>query len=318
MKPSLKIRDFLNQYQHKLQLEFTSREIGLEREIKLSRQAADTFDAADYFNVIRTSSVVLVGYQESRYIHKLDSSEQRKLFKTLFRGPVCVIICSHGNPLPGAMVELCETQEIAVLHSALSDSELLDNTRYLLSRELAESVNQHGVFLDVYSLGVFITGKAAVGKSELALALISRGHRLISDDVTLFSRSAPELVEGSSPQLLTDFMEVRGLGVVNIRAMFGANALKRNMPLNLIINMVALDADNGVSFDRLGNNLNTRNILGLPFTEVTLPVAPGRNLAVLVEAAARNHLLQASGYNAAEDLIAGQNQALARDFETSG
>ena len=318
MRPSLKIRDFLNQYQHKLQLEFTSREVGLEREIKLSRQASDTFDAADYFNVIRTSSVVLVGYQESRYIHNLDSGEQRKLFKTLFHGPVCVIICSHGNPLPEAMVELCEAQEIAVLHSALSDSELLDNTRYLLARELAESVSQHGVFLEVYSLGVFITGKAAVGKSELALALISRGHRLISDDVTLFSRSAPDLVEGSSPQLLTDFMEVRGLGVVNIRAMFGANALKRNMPLNLIINMVAMDGDNSVNFDRLGNNLNTRNILGLPFTEVTLPVAPGRNLAVLVEAAARNHLLQASGYNAAEDFIARQNQAIARDFEASG
>ncbi len=318
MRPSIKIRDFLNQYQHKLQLDFTSREVGLEREIKLSRQAADTFDAADYFNVIRTSSVVLVGYQESRYIQKLDIGEQRKLFKTLFHGPVCVIICSHGSSLPEAMVELCETQEIAVLQSALSDSELLDNTRYLLSRELAESASQHGVFLEVYSLGVFITGKAAVGKSELALALISRGHRLISDDVTLFSRSAPELVEGSSPKLLTDFMEVRGLGVVNIRAMFGANALKRNMPLNLIINMVALDADNGVNFDRLGNNLNTRNILGLPFAEVTLPVAPGRNLAVLVEAAARNHLLQASGYNAAADLIARQNRAIATDFETSG
>jgi HPr kinase/phosphorylase len=317
MTPSLKIHDFLNRYQHKLQLEFTSREVGLEREIKLSRQASDTFDAADYFNIIRTPSVVLVGYQESRYIHRLNQIEQRNLFKTLFHGPVCVIICSHGNLLPSAMVKLCETQEIAVLESALSDSELLDNTRYLLSRELAENISQHGVFLDVYSLGVFITGESAVGKSELALALISRGHRLVADDVTLFSRSAPEQVEGSSPRLLTDFMEVRGLGVVNIRAMFGANALKRSMPLHLIIHMVALDGDNNANFDRLGNNLKTRNLLGIPFTEITLPVAPGRNLAVLVEAAARNHLLQTSGYNAAEDFIARQNDAIARDFETS-
>ena len=316
MRPSLKIRDFLDQYQHKLQLEFTSRKVGLEREIKLSRQAADTFDAADYFNVIRTSSVVLVGYQESRYIERLNRDEQRKLFKTLFHGPVCIIICSHGNALPQAMVELCEEQEIAVLQSALSDSELLDNTRYLLTRDLAENVSRHGVFLEVYGLGVFLTGEAAVGKSELALALISRGHRLISDDVTLFSRSAPDLVEGSSPQLLTDFMEVRGLGVVNVRAMFGANALKRNMPLNLIINMVALDGENVANFDRLGNNLKTRTILDLSFPEVTLPVAPGRNLAVLVEAAARNHLLQANGYNAAEDLIERQNNAIAGDFDS--
>ena len=157
----------------------------------------------------------------------------------------------------------------------------------------------------------FITGKAAVGKSELALALISRGHRLISDDITRFSRTTPDLVEGSSPQLLTDFLEVRGLGIVNVRAMFGANALKRDMPLSLIINLVTLDRDNNAAFDRLGDQQKTREILGLQFPEVTLPVAPGRNLAVLVEAAARNYLLQDNDYNAAQDLIARQNQAIA-------
>lgn len=316
MTPSLTIRDFLNQYQHKLQLGFTSRQIGLEREIMLSRQAADTFDAADYFNVIRTSSVVLVGFQESRYIQKLSLEKQTSLFQTLFRGPVCVIICSHDNSLPAAMVQLCESRDIAVLQSALSDSELLDNTRYLLARALAESTSEHGVFLEVYSLGVFITGKAAVGKSELALALISRGHRLIADDVALFSRTAPDTVEGSSPQLLTDFMEVRGLGVVNVRAMFGANSLRPNMPLSLIINMVAMDQNNKTDFDRLGNQQNTRGILGLEFPEINLPVAPGRNLAVLVEAAARNHLLQTNGYNAAQDLIARQNRAIAHSDES--
>ena len=173
------------------------------------------------------------------------------------------------------------------------------------------------MYLDVYSLGIFITGKAAVGKSELALALISRGHRLVADDVTLFARNAPDLVEGRSSHLLTDFMEVLGLGVVNIRAMFGANALKRSMPLSLIINMVELDANNSIDFDRIGNNLETRSILGLDFPVITLPVAPGRNLAVLVEAAARNHLLQTSGYNAAQDLVSRQNRAINGDAETS-
>jgi HPr kinase/phosphorylase len=317
MSPSLKIHQFLNQYQHKLKLKFTSRQIGLDHEIQLSRLAADTFDAADYFNVIRTSSIVVVGYQESRYIHRLDTDEQIKLFKTLFRGPVCVIICSQGNLLPEAMIALCESREIPVLQSALSDSELLDNTRYLLSRALAENTNEHGVYIEVYSLGVFITGKTAVGKSELALSLISRGHRLISDDVTLFTRSTPDLVEGRSPQLLTDFMEVRGLGVVNVRSMFGANSLKRSRPLSLIINMVELDQNNHTEFDRLGNSLNTRNILGLEFPQITLPVAPGRNLAVLVEAAARNHLLRIGGYDAAQDFITRQNQAIAQDFDAA-
>jgi len=318
MRPALKVSEFLNQHRPKLKLEFTSREVGLEREIQISRPAADTFDATDYFNVIRTSSVVLVGYQESRYFETLSLEQQTALFKTLFHGPVCIIICSQGNALPAAMVTLCESRQIAVMQSALSDSELLDITRELLSHALAESSNQHGVFLEVYSLGVFITGKAAVGKSELALALISRGHRLISDDVTRFARTALDLVEGSSPQLLTDFLEVRGLGIVNVRAMFGANALKRSMPLSLIVNLVTLDHDNSAEFDRLGDKRKTRDILGVEFPEVTLPVAPGRNLAVLVEAAARTYLLQATDYNAAQDLIARQNQAIARDVESSG
>lgn len=310
MRPALKIRDFLDQYQQKLKLEFISRRIGLDREIQLSRQAADTFDAADYFNVIRTSSVVLVGYQESRYFATLAPEQLSALFKTLFHGPVCVIVCSHGNALPAEMVALCESRDIAVLQSALSDSELLDDTRHLLTQALAASCNEHGVYLAVYGLGVFITGKAAVGKSELALALISRGHRLIADDVTRFSRMSPDLVEGRSPQLLADFLEVRGLGIVNIRAMFGANALLRDMPLNLIINLVTLDQDNKAAFDRLGDERRTREILGLPFPEITLPVAPGRNLAVLVEAAARNYLLQDNDYNAAQDLIERQNRAI--------
>lgn len=313
MRPALTIREFLKQYQHKLNLSFSSREIGLEREIKLSRQAVDTFDAADYFNVIRTPSIAVVGYQETRYINGLEEDAQASLFDTLFRGPVCAIICSLDNRLPTAMIRRCEEREIPVLQSALSDSELLENTRYLLSRALAEHSNEHGVYLDVYSLGVFITGKTAVGKSELALALISRGHRLIADDVTRFSRIAPDIVEGRSPQLLADFLEVRGLGVVNIRAMFGANSLKKDMPLSLIINLVELDRENSAEFDRLGHISRKRDILGLEFAEVTLPVAHGRNLAVLVEAAARNHLLQISGYNSAQDFIQRQNQAITRD-----
>ena len=316
MRPSLEIREFLHQYQQKLQLTFASAEIGLNRHVKLSRQAGDTFEAVDYFNVIRTSSVVVVGYQESRFIKKLSFDEQTKLLKTLFQGPVSTIITSQGNDLPAAMLRLCEDNNISVLQSALNDSELLDNTRYYLSQVLAEHSEEHGVYLEVYSLGVFLTGESGVGKSELALSLISRGHRLIADDITRFTRVSPDVIDGNSPALLTDFMEVRGLGIVNIRAMFGANALKRNKSLKLIVKMVQLTNDNSAQFERIGDSLNTVNILGLEIPEVTLPVAPGRNLAVLVEAAARNHLLNMNGYNAAEEFIKRQNQAIEKNRQS--
>jgi len=310
---TLGIDEFFKRYQKKLALSPPSAIVGQTREIKLSRQAGNTFEAVDYFNVIRTSSIVVVGYQESRYINKLGLDEQTRLFKTLFQGPVCSIITSRGNDLPAAMVKLCEQQGIPVFGSELDDSDLLDNTRYYLSHALAEHSDEHGVYIEVYSVGVFIIGDSGVGKSELALALIARGHRLISDDITRFSRIYPDVIDGRSPDLLTDFMEVRGLGIVNIRAMFGANSLKRNKALRLIINMVQLTSDNSDQFDRLGNTINTRNILGLEIPEVTLPVAPGRNLAVIVEAAARNHLLNMNGYNAAEDFIERQHQAINRN-----
>jgi HPr kinase/phosphorylase len=316
MRPALEIREFLNRYQKKLQLSFSTAEVGLEREIKLSRQARDTFEAVDYFNVIRTSSVVVVGYQEARFINKLPADDQKKLLRTLFQGPVSTIIMSQDNRMPETMIRQCEDHNIPVFQSALSDSELLDNSRYLLSHVLAEHVDEHGVYIEVYSLGVFLTGESGVGKSELALALITRGHRLISDDVTRFSRLSPDLVDGRSPSLLSDFMEVRGLGIVNIRAMFGANVLKKSKALRLIIKMVKLTSDNSTQFDRVGDSTQTRNILGLEIPEVTLPVAPGRSLAVLVEAAARNHLLNLNGYNAAEEFIKRQNRAIQDNQKT--
>ncbi|MCP4487225.1 MAG: HPr(Ser) kinase/phosphatase [Gammaproteobacteria bacterium] len=313
MTPSLEIEEFLTRYQKKLALSFTSGVVGQQRQIKLSRLTSDSYEAVDYFNVIRTSSVVVVGYQESRYIHKLSPNEQTRLFKTLFRGPVSAIITSQGNSLPKNMVELCEQHDICVFASALNDSDLLDNIRYFLSNALAEQSDEYGVYMEVYSVGVFLTGDSGVGKSELALALIARGHRLISDDVTRFSRTSPNAIDGRSPSLLTDFMEVRGLGIVNIRAMFGANSLRENKSLRLIVNMVQLTESNSNQFDCIGNIVDTRKILGVDIPEVTLPVAPGRNLAIIVEVAARNHLLNINGYNAAEDFIQRQRHAIQRN-----
>jgi HPr kinase/phosphorylase len=293
MKSSLKIVKFFEHYQHKLQLSFASLPVGLEREIMVSRQTSDTFEAVDYFNVIRTSSIVVVGYQESRYISKLTQQEQTKLLKTLFQGPVSTLIISAENQLPESMIRQCEQQNIPVFKSCLHDSELLDKTRHYLTPVLAEHVDEHGVYVEVYSLGLLLTGESGVGKSELALALVAKGHRLISDDITRFSRISPDVINGECSSLLSGFMEVRGLG--------------------LMVHMVSLTDENATQFDRLGNNIATRNVLGLEIPEVTLPVAPGRNLAVLVEAAARNHLLNINGYNAAEDFIQRQDIAIAEN-----
>lgn len=310
MPSSVKIRDFHQRYQKRLQLSYASGQIGQDREIRLATSENESFQAVDYLNIIRPSSVVVIGHQESNYLSSLSQFDQQQLFDQLNSGPLCAIILSRGAQLDESVIRYVAGLSIAVFRSELEDADLLSNLHYFLNQALADTTTEHGVFLEVFSIGTFITGHSGVGKSELALSLISRGHRLIADDITEFSRISPEIIDGMHPGLSNDFMEVRGLGILNIRAMYGSNALRRNKTLRMIVNMVEFTAENQHQFDRLGTNQQTRNILGLEIPELTLPVAPGRNLTSLVEAAARNHILRLGGYNSAEDFIQRQRRAI--------
>ena len=190
--------------------------------------------------------------------------------------------------------------------------ELVTKLRFYLARELADRMILHGVFMEVMSVGVLITGESSVGKSELALELVSRGHRLIADDAPEFRRIAPDTLEGRCPPVLQDFLEVRGLGILNIRQMYGDASIKRQKFLRLIIHLRPLTEESQRNLDRINGESSTTRLLGVEITETTLPVAPGRNLGVMVEAAVRNFLLHEAGYNAAEDMI-GRQKALLGD-----
>jgi HPr kinase/phosphorylase len=180
--------------------------------------------------------------------------------------------------------------------------------RIYLSRVLAQSTTLHGVFMDVLELGVLITGASAIGKSELALELISRGHGLVADDVVELQQVAPDTIQGRCPPMLRDFLEVRGLGVLNIRSIFGETAVRPRRALRLI---VQLDPpEDAEPKDRLATRAGTQDILGVEIPTVTLAVAPGRNLAVLVEAAVRNHILLSRGINSTAEFIRRQEEAM--------
>ncbi len=310
MRSKLTIGQFYQQYKDSLILSFVSEQVGLDSEISLSTNIAKSFEAVDYLNVIRPSSVALIGHQESKFLRSLSEEKQYKLLSRLFSGPTCVLLLSKNETLDKHLIEYAVEQRVPVLYSDLSDAPLLESCRYFLSIALAEHTIEHGVFIEVHSVGIFIRGDSGIGKSELALALIAKGHRLISDDVTRFTQIGPKVLDGHSPGILTDFMEVRGLGIVNIRAMFGSNSVKRNKTLRLVIKLSKYTNENKHQFDRLGIEEHTHKILGIDVPEVTLPIASGRNIAVLVETAARNHLLNMNGYNAPEDFIERQRQAI--------
>ncbi len=310
MQSNLTVHEFHQRFQKRLQLSFASGQVGLDRQIQLSTSDDDSYEAVDYLNIIRPSSVIVIGKRESAYLVTLKLDKQKQLFDNLFNGPVSTLILSRDANLSEDSIRYCARASVSVLRSEMQDADLLGNLRYFLNQSLAEKTTEHGVYLEVHSIGTFITGESGVGKSELALSLISRGHRLIADDIAEFARIAPGVIDGIHPGMTNDFMEVRGLGILNIRAMFGANALKRNKTLRLIVNMVEFTSENSHQFDRLGSAHETRSILGVEIPELTLPVAPGRNLAILVEAAARNHLLQLNGYHASDDFIEQQRRAI--------
>ena len=168
----------------------------------------------------------------------------------------------------------------------------------------------HGVFMEVHGLGLVLTGESGIGKSELALELITRNHRLIADDAPEFSRIGPDIVRGTCPDTLRDFLEVRGLGIMNIRAMYGNNAIKTRQDLHLIIQLKKMMDEELQKVDRLEGDAGHKNILDVEIPMVTLPTGSGRNLAVLVEAAARHHILLRKGYNASESFIDRQQESI--------
>ena len=256
-----------------------------------------------HLNLIHPNLIQVLGASEVQYLMELrEISRQDAVRQLLSHEPDCIIV-AEGQPVPEELLQACNLSKIPLLTSPLSSNQITEDLHYYLSNLLAEVITLHGVYLEVMSIGVLLTGDSGVGKSELALELITRGHRLIADDAPEFSRIAPDIINGTCPKALIDFLEVRGLGVLNIRELFGAGALRSNKYLRVIIRLERLEHDRVLKLDRLEGSYSTRKVLGIDIPEITLPVAPGRNLAVLVECAARNHILRMGGYNSSEDFM---------------
>jgi HPr kinase/phosphorylase len=275
-------------------------------EIKVSDHAT----LIGHLNLIHKNIIQVIGKTECEYMQNLDEDFRNKVLQQLFSGYTVAIIIADGLPAPDILIDSANKGNVPLLSCKTDSSEVVDIARFYLHEMFSDKEVVHGVLLEVLGTGVLLTGESSVGKSELALELISRGHRLIADDAPEFTRVGPELLTGRSPGVLKDFMEVRGLGVLNIREMYGDNALKTSKYLRLIIHMERLTDEQLAEVDRLEGSRKTKNILGVDVPEILLPVAPGRNLAVLVEAAVRNHILRLSGYNATEKLMDIQQKAI--------
>jgi len=266
-----------------------------------------------HLNLIQGNRIQVLGPTELDYWEELEGEDRLHRLGDLFDADLYGIIVTDGRPVPEDVLQQARADGVPLYRSTLRCEHIISSMRHELARAFAARVVMHGVFLNVLGVGVLLVGASSVGKSELALELISRGHALVADDAPEFRRLSPDTVEGSSPEILKDFLEVSGLGVLNIRAMYGNAAIRHRKRLELIINLEPLTSALRAQLDRLNGNLTTTDVLGVQVAAMTLPVAPGRNMAVMVEAAVRNFLLSHDGYHAAEDLMQRQRREMERD-----
>ncbi len=265
-----------------------------------------------HLNFVHPNRIQVLGCAEMDYLRKLSPDALQEAIKHLFSAEIAAVIISNNEPIPDIMLKAAETSQTPLFSSPQQSPALMAFMSHHLTQALAETVMLHGVYLEVMSLGVLIKGDAAVGKSELALELITRGHRLVADDAVELRHVAPETLEGTCPALLRDFLEVRGLGLLNIRYLFGETAVKVKKNLKLIVELFKPSADEMGKLNRLDMEATRENMVGVEIPVVRIPVAAGRNLAVLVEVAVRNHILKSRGINPMEQFAIRQQAEIDR------
>ncbi|OGA12640.1 MAG: HPr kinase/phosphorylase [Betaproteobacteria bacterium RIFCSPLOWO2_12_FULL_63_13] len=278
----------------------------------------DTTDGAarvGHLNLIHPNAIQVIGSQEAAYLDSFDAGAFDQLLSNLFAARPSAIIIADAMTPDRRLIESADRAGTAVFGSPRTAVHVIEHLRRVLAKALAETTSLHGVFMDVLGVGVLITGDSGVGKSELALELISRGHGLVADDVVEISRIAANILEGRCPALLKDFLEVRGLGVLNIRTIFGETAVRPKMNLKLIVHLQRAQQAGAQEAERLPLHEISEEILGLTIRKVVVPVAAGRNLAVLLEAAVRNCILQLRGIDSMQEFLARQREALDRDLD---
>jgi HPr kinase/phosphorylase len=306
----LSIQQIYEENREALQLGWFAGFPGGERLI--SGDAISAADQVGHLNLIHPGRIQVFGHQETDYYKRLSPTSRAYQTGELVAGGPPAFIIAQGLDTPPEIMAICEEKNIPLFSTPLPAAQVIDYLRVYLSKKLAQRITMHGVFMDVLGVGVLITGESGLGKSELGLELISRSHGLVADDAVEFARIAPNMIEGRCPSLLQNLLEVRGLGLLDIKAIFGETAVRRKMRLKLIVHLVRRSTLEE-NYERLPLHSQTEEVLGLPIRKVIIPVEAGRNLAVLLEAAVRNTILQLRGIDTLKEFMERQERAMDGD-----
>ena len=312
----LTARELFDKVSSRLTLRWVAGQRGESRAIVPAEKQPRRPSLAGYLNTIYPNKIQIIGAEELSWLDGLDSRQRWEMIEKIMGFSPTALIVTKDQAVPADLRDAANETGTPMWLSSQRGHELLTYLQYHLARMLAHRVTLHGVLLEVYSIGVLITGESGSGKSELALELITRGHRLVADDAPEFTQIAPDVIDGSCPEILQDLLEVRGLGILNVREMFGHTAVKPSKYLRLIVHLATMqhaEKENaGGGLERIYGDNSYREVLDTKIPQTTIPVAPGRNLAVLVEAAVRNHVLKTKGIDPAQTFLDRQAHQMQR------
>ena len=252
---------------------------------------------AGYYNHFDPTRVQLIGRMESAYMDEFPNDVRLQKWESLFRLKMPALIMCHGAKSTDELLAAAEKYDVTVLSTKAHTTEIMWDVIRIVKKAVAPRVTRHGVLVEVYGMGLLLVGESGVGKSEAAIELLKRGHRLIADDAVEIKAIDFNEIEGTAPELIRHYVEIRGIGVIDVRQIFGVGAVKAMQTIHLVVNLETWK--DGAQYDRLGLSEKTVNILGVEIATITVPVKPGRNLAVILEVAAMNQRQKLMGYNSA-------------------
>ena len=256
---------------------------------------------AGFFSYFDAQRIMVIGLTEHEYMHSFPSAERQEKIKRLFDcGEIPCVIFARDLPVLHELIEEARLTGCPIVRTDKVTTVIMNDLFFYLNKRLAPQTSMHGVLMDVSGVGILLTGHSGIGKSETAMELIKRGHRLVADDSVIIKKVAEKLV-GSSPEMIRYFMELRGIGIINIKNMYGSGSILNEKEIELVMELENWDENK--AYDRLGEGAQYETILGVNVLKHTIPVKPGRNLSIIIEVAARNFRLKSMGYDAAQELI---------------
>lgn len=296
---AVKVEDILKDGDYHLGLKLVAGKNGLSREVTIPRIQKPGLALAGYLEQIHPDRVQVLGSVELSYLSTLSNTKREEAIRNLCSREIACFIITRGLPAPRILIQEANERGISVLKTELLSSVFINRITKFLEERLAETISVHGVLVDVLEVGILILGKSGIGKSECALDLVLKGHRLVADDMVEITKRLPSFLTGKGIELIKYHMEIRGLGIINVRDLFGITAVRDEKEIEVVVELMEWT---GEEHDRLGLDERKYPILGIELPHLRVPVRPGRNMATIIEVAARNHLLKKTGRHSAREL----------------